>query len=179
VTRAMELDPLGGDPSKLFYNKILKELMTEGFHPGKKLNILTDTKVGVLAPDNIRVEKNLPPLTEELWKRLQPIGELRIEPISFARGTERINLQSKRSLDELSERLKSWPRAYMRIIGNTRPEGDLTANKILAYKRANAVQEYLLSKGIQGNRIRAEASEDIGKEGGTQTVSFILGYVPY
>lgn len=179
ITRALESDPLGGDPGKVFYNKILKELMAEGFHPGKKLNILTDPGVGVLAPDNIRVEKNLPPLTEEQWKRLQPIGELRIEPISFARGTDRINIQSKRSLDELCNRLRSWPKAYMRIIGNTRPEGDLTANKILAYKRSNAVREYLLSKGIEENRIRTEASEDIGKEGGTQTVSFVLGYIPY
>lgn len=179
ITRAMDRDPLAGDPGILFYNKILKELMAEGFHPGKKLNILTDPRVGVLAPDNIRVEKNLPPLTEDQWKRLQPIGELRIEPISFARGTDRINIQSKRCLDDLSERIKSWPRAYVRVTGNTRSEGDLTANKILAYKRANAVREYLLSKGIQENRIRAEASEDIGKEGGTQTVSFILGYIPY
>lgn len=179
ITRALDHDPLAGDPGKLFYKKILKELMVEGFHPGKKLNILKDPKVGVLNPDHIRVEKNLPPLTQEQWKRLQPIGELRIEPISFARGTDRINIQSKRCLDDLNERLKSWPRAYMRVIGNTRPEGDLTANKILAYKRANAVKEYLLSKGIQENRIRAKASEDIGKEGGTQTVSFFLGYLSY
>jgi len=179
TTQGLEQEPFSGDPGILFYNKIIKELQAEGFHPGKKLNILKDSAVGALDIGKIRVEKNLPPLTDEQWMGLQEIGELRIQPILFARGTDRINIQSRRHLNKLSQRLKSWPRAYLRVIGHTRSEGDLAANRRLAYKRAFTVRDYLLSKGINENRIRAEAAAEAGKGGSAQSVSFILGYVPY
>ena len=179
VTRAMDKDPLQGDPGILFYNRILKELQSEDFHPGKRLNLIQGQQTGAIDPGKIRGEKDLPPLTEEQWTRLREIGEMRMEPISFARGADSINIQSRRDLDDLVGRLASWPRAYLRIIGHARAEGDPAANKVLAYKRADAVREYLLSRGISKNRIRVEAAEPIAKGGGEQSVTFVLGSVPY
>ncbi len=179
VTHALDKDPFSGDPGILFYGRILKDLQAENFHPGKKLNLIQGPQTGVLDPGKIRGEKDLPPLTDEQWIRLQEIGELRMEPIAFGRGTETINIQSRRDLDELAGRLASWPRAYLRIIGHARAEGDPAANKVLAFKRADAVRDYLLSRGISKNRIRVEAPEPVAKGGGEQSVTFVLGYIPY
>jgi len=179
ATRALDKDPFKGDPSILFYNRILKDLQAGDFHPGKKLNLIQGPQAGALDPGKIRGEKDLPPLTEEQWTRLRQLGELRMEPISFGRGTEKINIQSQRDLDDLVGRLASWPRAYLRIIGHARAEGDPGANKVLAYKRADAVREYVLSKGISKNRIHVEAAEPVAKGGGEQSVAFVLGHVPY
>ena len=54
----------------------------------------------------------------------------------------------------------------------------MEANRKLARQRADAATQYLLDKGINPNRIRAEATEP---EGGAeaQSVTFWVGQMPY
>ena len=177
-TKGLPSDPLAGKHTTLFYSQILADMKAANFHPGKNLNIIDglDTAADV---EKVRAEKELAPLTAEQWNGLRPVGQLRIEPITFRRASANINEQSQRDLDELARRLQSYPRFYLRVIGHARPEGDPEANRQLAQARAETAAQFLVTQGVNQNRIKTEAA--LGKvEGGeAQAVSFVVGQVPY
>jgi outer membrane protein OmpA-like peptidoglycan-associated protein len=118
-------------------------------------------------------------LTPEQWRGLRPVGELRIEPIIFGRGSASISLQSERDLDELAKRIQSFPQFYLRVVGHTRAEGDPEANRLLAQARAEAAAQFLVSHGLTSQRIRTEAAPLTIAGGEAQAVSFFVGQVPY
>jgi hypothetical protein len=74
--------------------------------------------------ETVRQVQELPALPEEEWSKLRPVGELRISPISFARASANLTLDSERELQDLARRLKTFPRFYVRVIGHARAEGD-------------------------------------------------------
>lgn len=57
-------------------------------------------------------------------------------------------------LDRLAEFLKEYPNRDVQIQGHTDSTGDESYNMQLSQRRADAVKEYLVSQGIQPNRIR-------------------------
>ena len=174
TTGALQRDPLEGNASRLFYDGILRSLQSGDFHPGKKLDILQGVDTMSADMGEIREEPVLPGLSDNEWNKLIPVGEVRVKPISFARGTARINIQSKRVLNEQVRRLKAWPRYYLLVEGHARSNGDTEANKKLARERAEVVAQYLMTKGVSKNRIRAVAIKPSGTGGQAQTVSFIF-----
>ena len=177
-TGAVAGDPLQGKASTLYYDKVLRSLRAESFHPGKSLNIIADMgNEGDLA--RIRIEKALPKLSDAQWDSLAAVGTMNVEPISFARGTARLNVNSQRELDELASHLSSWPSYYLLVAGHARAEGDVDANTALAQKRAEAAAEYLVSRGIDANRIKPKAAPSSSSDAGEQSVSFAVGQVPY
>ncbi|MFH2002698.1 MAG: phosphate ABC transporter substrate-binding/OmpA family protein [Planctomycetota bacterium] len=178
-TGALKNDPIEGKAHTLFYDKILRELQASGFHPGKKVNVIDGLGLGMDDLDGIRNEAVSRALSDAEWASLIPVGEMRIKPISFARGTARINIQSQRDLAELSRNLKAWPQYYLIVTGHARAEGDKEANLKLAKERAGAAADYIVSTGIDASRIRPDAALPRGGNGEAQTVSFILGQVPY
>jgi outer membrane protein OmpA-like peptidoglycan-associated protein len=107
------------------------------------------------------------------------VGQLKVAPIAFARGTAGINVQSERDLDDLCRKLPSWPRYYLLVVGHARAEGDPQANLKLAEERALAVANYLFSKGVPRERVKAQAAPPSGTEGSSQSVSFELRQAPY
>ena len=123
----------------------------------------------------MRGQAELSALSEEQWRSLTPVGTMRVEAIEFSRGTAGISLQGQRELDSLAARLKSFPQYYLIVIGQTRSEGDQEANRQLAQARASAVVDCLVKAGISKNRIQDRT--EVGA--GTQTVSFVLGQLPY
>lgn len=82
---------------------------------------------------------------------------------------------SNATLDGLVGTLETWPQYYLIVRGNTSAEGNVDANRQLALDRSKAAVEYLVSKGVNRNRINSDTS----KPNGSTTVSFILGEVPY
>jgi len=183
-TGALARDPLAGKANVLFYDKILREMRAQGFHPGKALNILDNAGLGAdvasaadLGP--IQAEKELPKLSDKQWDSLAAVGTLNVKPISFARGTARLNVNSRRELDQLAEHLRSWPTYYLIVVGHARAEGDAAANVELAAKRAEAAAEYLASRGIGEGRVKPKAATPSGSEGEFQSVSFLVGQLPY
>ncbi|MHA1948239.1 MAG: phosphate ABC transporter substrate-binding/OmpA family protein [Candidatus Thorarchaeota archaeon] len=156
-------DPTGGDPTTLYYEKILKELYDSNFHPG-------------VAPESIRNgDQQLAALTDSQWGRLIPVGTLEVPKLSFARGTANLSGRSSVSLDVLLEKLKTFPQYYVIVRGDSTTKGDIEANKKLALKRAQAAADYLVSKGIHKNRVKAESIDPSG----VSAVNFILGETPY
>lgn len=175
-TGAIPRDPLPGQHATLFFNRTLAAMHEANFHPGKGLNLLDD--VGP-APEEVIVERELPALSDEQWKRLRPVGELKAEPVEFTRGSANLTIGSKRDLNELARRLESFPQFYVRVVGHARAEGDPEANRLLARQRADAAADALTSHGLSRNRIRAEAASPSTDGAEAQAVSFDVGQIPY
>jgi ABC-type nitrate/sulfonate/bicarbonate transport system substrate-binding protein len=160
-TGGIAKDPTDGKPNLLYHSEILAEIEKSNFHPG-----IEDVKNDLA---------ELPSLTEGQWKNLQPVGKLEIRQLVFARGTDSLTEESKQTLDELAETLKTFPQYYVIIKGNASTAGDIEANKALATSRAKAAEKYLLEKGVHKNRLRAIAVDPTG----STSVDFILGQQPY
>ena len=155
-------DPTNGSYNLLYYNNILESLFNNNFHPG-------------VTNEDIRDEEQLVALTDEEWAKLQPVGTLQVPRLQFRRGTSRLNPASERTLTDLKERLTKWPQYYLIVRGNASSRGDVEANKRLAEARAKTAVDWLVSNGVDNNRIKGESS----KPNGSTTVAFILVEIPY
>jgi outer membrane protein OmpA-like peptidoglycan-associated protein/ABC-type taurine transport system substrate-binding protein len=178
-TKAIPADPLPGQYYTLFYDRILAEMKAANFHPGKNLNLISDVGPAGADPEKVRGTQALAELTPEQWTILRPVGELKVEPIAFSRGSANITVQSERDLQQLAKRLQSFPLFYLRVIGHTRSEGDADANRRLAQARAEAAAQFLISQGVAVPRIRTEAAPAALTGGEAQSVSFVVGQLPY
>ena len=178
-TGALDRDPLEGQASTLFYTKVLGDLKASRFHPGREVNILSDVGLDVGTLEQVRGARELPPLSEEEWTGLVTVAEMRVPPLSFARGTARLNLQSSRNLSKLTQQLNAFPDYYLTVLGHTRAEGDKEANLRLARDRAEAASEFLRREGLGSNRIRAQAAQPSPIGGDAQSVSFVVAQRPY
>lgn len=160
TTKGISSDPTNGKPNLLYYDKALIALKSSNFHPGESVRKDSD---------------DLPILTENQWNTLIPVGTLDVPPIVFGRGSAFITEQSKVTLDELIQKLKSWRSYYIMIRGDASLRGDVAANKALALERAKAVEAYLLENAVGKTRVKAVATEPTG----ATAVIFQLGYTPY
>ena len=182
-TNAPGMSAASGKETSLFFNKILADMQTANFHPGQASNLMVDQAgLGTAgSPDlsDIRGVAELPTLSEEDWKKLVTVGQMRIKPISFGRGKASISIQGQRDLDELAHNLESWPMYYLMIVGHASAVGDVGANTDLASKRAQAVAEYLSSGGVSPNRAKIISAKPMGNGQEAQSVTFLLGQMPF
>lgn len=176
-TGALAGDPLAGRHNTLFFDRILADLRTSGFHPGKAWNALAGVDVGA-SQESVRRDRQLVVLSEAQWQSLQPVGELRVAPIAFQRASASLGLDGERALADLARRLQSFPSFYVRVIGQARAEGDTEANRVLARARAETVAQGLGTQGVASQRIRTEARVTPGGAE-AQAVTFEVGQLPY
>ena len=141
-TGAVDSDPLQGQYTTLYYQEPLKQLKDSDFHPGKRLNIVEGLDNVLADSENIRGSGKLKELSDAEWKSLVTIGSMRMEPISFARGTARLNVQSERELSALAVRLQSLPTYYLVVVGQTIQQGKDLSTSGIAY--ADAVSALLV-----------------------------------
>jgi len=95
--------------------------------------------------------------------RLEPFEKIRVtkekieikEQIFFQTGKAVILQKSFPLLDEIANVLKQNPQMKIVIEGHTDNVGNPRSNKILSQKRAEAVRQYLISRGISGDRLTA------------------------
>ncbi|MCB6185236.1 OmpA family protein [Leeia sp. TBRC 13508] len=80
-----------------------------------------------------------------------------------------VKSEGKASLDDLVSKLQQFPQVELILLtGHADYRGSDKANQKLSENRANAVKEYLVSKGIAADRIQAEGkgeSEPVTKPG--------------
>ncbi len=162
-TGAVARDPTGGQPHLLYFKETLQELQASNFHPALGAETVRDDAAA------------LPALSSEEWEQLVKVGTLEVPQLVFARGSARLTSHSQGVLDDLAEKLNTWPQYYVLIRGNASTQGDLQSNRQLASNRAKEAEEYLIGRGIDQNRVRAVATEPSG----STSVSFLLGQPPY
>jgi outer membrane protein OmpA-like peptidoglycan-associated protein len=88
--------------------------------------------------------------------RAKPLtGKLTLN-IEYESGSFEPDAKARLSLDELLVTLQSYPNLKIEINGYTDALGSESGNLKLSQKRANAVREYLVSKGVSTARITAK-----------------------
>ncbi len=179
-TGGLTRDPLRDSPaSAFFYDSALRAIQSAGFHPGRAVNILGDAAGGGESFETVRGIEELPALDEAEWARLTAVGEMQVPSVSFARGAARLHVGSERALGTLAAQLRSFPHYYLKVVGHARAQGDANANLALARERAQSVADYLISVGVNPNRIRAVADQPSTTNGDAQSVSFVVAQKPY
>ena len=148
--------------NRFFFDRPLENLLTRNFHPG-------------LASESVREETQLAALNDSQWGRLVTVGTLSVPELVFVRGSSNLSEQSKRTLDELFQKLQAWPQYYLMIRGNASKAGDMTANLQLAQQRGDAALKHLLSLGIPAERMRVVTAEITGQT----RVTFVVGQQPF
>jgi outer membrane protein OmpA-like peptidoglycan-associated protein len=78
--------------------------------------------------------------------------------INFETGSDRLEADSTPLLDAVAELLSSEPQLKVEVEGHTDSRGDAATNRRLSERRAQAVQAYLASKGIDPQRIHTLGS---------------------
>jgi outer membrane protein OmpA-like peptidoglycan-associated protein len=102
-----------------------------------------------------------------------------IDPIAFGRGKSTLNSQAQRDLDEVANRLQNFPNYYLIVIGNARSDGDIDVALQLAQERGAAATSYLKKAGVNETRIKSITSRPSGSSGDAQSVTFVVGQLPY
>jgi outer membrane protein OmpA-like peptidoglycan-associated protein len=90
--------------------------------------------------------------------QVQPLEEgmtYTINNILFASNSFELNDKTKSIVKEFSKFLNENPTITISIQGHTDDQGDVNKNIALSQNRANAVKEYLISLGIDSNRLEA------------------------
>ena len=169
-------NPVRGSEHNLYYDQMLASLQADSFHPARKVNLLGNM-AGMAGLDAIRTEDELPPLSNDEWDQLIGVGNIRVNRISFGRGSSNINVSGQRELRDLADRLTSFPQYYLLVVGNATAKGDPQANLELAQQRSEAVGQYLTTLGVGTNRVKAKAAPPTRKT--TSSVSFVVGQRSY
>jgi outer membrane protein OmpA-like peptidoglycan-associated protein len=102
-------------------------------------------------PDNPGVAENQGcPKTKEI-----PRGQLILKGVTFQSGKNVLKTNSYIVLDRISESLREWPEVKIEIQGHSDNIGKAAFNQDLSQRRADAVRDYLISKGIAADRLTA------------------------
>jgi len=106
--------------------------------------------------DGTEINRGSDPLNPEddIEKEEMKIGEMIIlEGITFETNSSNITPESESILMKAYNTMKNNPKIFVEISGHTDSRGSNSSNQRLSEARANSVKEWLVSKGIDGNRI--------------------------
>ena len=109
-----------------------------------------------------------PEVKEEHIKQLNDYGKT----ILFNTGKSTFQEQSYAVLDNMANVMKQFPNAKFAIEGHTDSTGTDKINDPLSNDRANAVREYLISKGISASRL---SSQGFGSKNPIDTNKTVAG----
>ncbi len=90
-----------------------------------------------------------PPIKLEIRNRVKFVSK----NILFATASDKLTTSSFSALDELSDVLKAHPEFYLSIAGHTDNVGKPENNLVLSQKRADAVKNYLVMKGVRESHV--------------------------
>jgi len=108
---------------------------------------LTDNQNVTLAPNATTT------LNFTMRDALQEGQVMSFDNIYFDSGSANIKPESYPVLDSVAILLRDNPSARIQIAGHTDSDGSTASNQSLSERRAQSVHQYLVSKGIAGNRM--------------------------
>ncbi len=94
-----------------------------------------------------------PPKAEPLFKEGRK--SLVLEGVNFDNDSAKLRPESLEILDRVAASLKDWPEVRVEVGGHTDSNGGAAYNLKLSQRRAEAVRDYLIGKGIDGSRLTA------------------------
>jgi outer membrane protein OmpA-like peptidoglycan-associated protein/DNA-binding transcriptional LysR family regulator len=134
----------GDDPYRLTSKQFIQQLYQQTYPNGASVS-----RENSLSGD-------FKPLSDEAWAAMRRVGTLKVEPISFRRGTGLLDLPGKQTIDLIVERLRRYPSFRILVEGHTGLAGDPQQNLKLSLSRAEAVTRYLrVTYNIDDDRLRA------------------------
>jgi outer membrane protein OmpA-like peptidoglycan-associated protein len=78
---------------------------------------------------------------------------LKLQDVEFYSGSDRLTPLGERTLTQVASVLAKYPGMPVEIAGHTDSHGDSASNMELSRKRAAAVKQYLIEKGIAGGNL--------------------------
>lgn len=84
------------------------------------------------------------------------VKALNLQIINFASGSSEIPADNKAILDQAATLLNKVTSVKLNVGGHTDSTGNAAANKALSQRRAQAVVDYLVSKGVDASKLVAE-----------------------
>lgn len=109
----------------------------------------------VAAKVQVRKEPRLNLKLTMRYEREETTKPFVLDDVQFATGKATITPDSFPRLDAMVEYMTHKKTARIEISGHTDDAGKKAANKKLSQQRADAVRDYLVSKGIDADRIKA------------------------
>ncbi|GMG84327.1 OmpA family protein [Paralimibaculum aggregatum] len=91
----------------------------------------------------------------DLLARLTADGHVPVEGLSFDTGGARLGAASAPALDGLARLLDANPALEVLIVGHSDNEGSLATNRALSKRRAEAVRQALIARGVAAGRMEA------------------------
>jgi outer membrane protein OmpA-like peptidoglycan-associated protein len=141
-TGKLPQDPLEGNPYLIINSSLLEKLV-------KRVPAMVGRQGG--SPVHFTS------LSDAAWQGLREIGTLRVEPITFQVGGERLDDTGKEQVDKIATLLvNNYPGYRVAVRGHT-GAGDEEENKKLSFSRAQVVVQYLIAvHAINPDRLHAE-----------------------
>lgn len=115
---------------------------------GDKLDVVNNYSVN---QTELIIESREDILARELTEKLFALDTAKIV---FNPGSAVIATEAMEVLDQVAETLSAYSEQVVEISGHTDTSGDTVANLELSKKRAIAVRDYLVSKGLPSNQLR-------------------------
>lgn len=117
--------------------------------------LVIDTDNGGI-PDGVEIKQGKDPNNpRDDISYIPDIGQrIILKGVNFEFNKSRLLPESMDTLNLVAASLMANPEVFIEISGHTDNIGSANANKILSFNRANAVKEYLVSKGVSPERIR-------------------------
>lgn len=97
-----------------------------------------------------------PEIKDEEVKQIESKLNLAAKKIQFETGKAVIRQVSYQDIDEIVAIMNQYGWTRFRIEGHTDNVGDAAKNKVLSDNRATAVKDYIISKGINSERLTTE-----------------------
>ena len=108
-----------------------------------------------ISAGNTNAEKALAEINPENIRALDIATALNMQIINFDTGSSNIPDANKSILDQAAALIKRASHVHLTVKGHTDAVGNAAANKALSQKRAQAVVDYLVKKGVDPAQLQA------------------------
>lgn len=144
MRRVKTIDQDIDDPFRLINSSFLEEIKSSETSSGSQ-----------------SIVKSFNVLSDKEWTKLNEIGTMRVEPVTFQSGTSQLDYQGEEIVDKVALMLLNNYPDYRVVIRGHTGKGDEEANMKLSTERANVVRSRLIAvHGVDPNRLLSKGLGD-------------------